>query len=274
MATPRQVPTLDVLLPAGRDPLVPDPTEVSLGALYAHPAPRAARPAWVRANMVATVDGAVTGPDHLSGSINNDADHRVFDVLRAAADVVLIGAGTARAERYRSLRVPDALAGGRADRGQSARLELAVVSASGVLPPELLASDDLPLVLTVSSSPALPALRARLGADRVIEAGDLTVDPGRALAALAARGLVRVLTEGGPHLLASLLASDAVDELCLTTSPLLVGGPAARILDTAAWLDPTRAASLAHLLHCDGVLLARWLLGALPTVDGGTRLTP
>ncbi|HEX7805318.1 MAG TPA: deaminase, partial [Cellulomonas sp.] len=87
MATPRQVPTLDVLLPAGRAPLDADPTEVSLGELYAHLRPPAGRAAWVRANMVATVDGAVTGPNRLSGSINNDADHRVFDVLRAAADV-------------------------------------------------------------------------------------------------------------------------------------------------------------------------------------------
>ncbi|HEY5554873.1 MAG TPA: dihydrofolate reductase family protein [Cellulomonas sp.] len=274
MATSRPVPTLDVLLPTAREPIGPDPAEVSLGALYAHPGPGAGRTAWVRANMVTTVDGAATGPDHLSGSINDAADHRVFEVLRAAADVVVIGAGTARAERYRSLKVPDALAAARAARGQSTRLELAVVSASGVLPPELLTGDDLPLVLTVSSSPALPALRERLGADRVIEAGDTEVDAERALAALAARGLVRVLAEGGPHLLAQLVRSDAVDELCLTTSPLLVGGPAARILDTGTWLAPPRAATLAHLLHSDGVLLARWLLGARPGSDDGTRLTP
>ena len=274
MASPRQVPTLDVLLPAGRGPLGPDPAETSLSALYAHPAPRASRPAWVRANMVASVDGGATGPDHVSGSINNPPDHRVFDVLRAAADVVLIGAGTARAERYRSLSVPEALAGSRAARGQSDRLELAIVSASGALPPELLTGDHLPLILTVSSSPALPALRRRLGPDQVIEAGDTEVDVERVLAALAARGLVRVLAEGGPHLLAQLVGSDAVDDLCLTTTPLLVGGPAARILDADAWLAPPRAATLAHLLHCDGVLLARWLIGARPSSVDGTRLTP
>lgn len=274
MAASPPAPTLDVLLPTGREPIGPDAAEESLGVLYAHPGPRAGRTTYVRANMVTTVDGAATGADHVSGSINSAADHRVFEVLRAAADVVLIGAGTARAERYRSLSVPDALAAGRAARGQSARLELAVVSASGVLPPELLTGDDLPLVLTVSSSPALPALRERLGADRVIEAGESAVDPERALAALAARGLVRVLAEGGPHLLAQLVGGDAVDELCLTTSPLLVGGPAPRILDTDAWLAHPRGATLAHLLHSDGVLLARWLLGARPRSGDGTRLTP
>ncbi|MGV8977439.1 MAG: dihydrofolate reductase family protein [Cellulomonas sp.] len=274
MASPDQVPTLDVLLPTGHQPLEPDPAETALGVLYAHPMPPAGRSAWVRANMVSTVDGGATGPDHVSGSINNAPDHRVFDVLRAAADVVVIGAGTARAERYRSLSVTDALAGARAARGQPTRLELAIVSASGALPPEVLLGDHLPLVLTVSSSPALPALRNKLGAEQVIEAGETAVDIERALSALAERGLVRVLTEGGPHLLAQLVASDAVDDLCLTTSPLVVGGLAARILDAEAWLSPPRAATLAHLLHSDGVLLARWLLGAQPSSPRGTRLSP
>jgi riboflavin biosynthesis pyrimidine reductase len=273
VATP-PAPMLDVLLPTGRAPISPDETEQALTELYAHPAPLPGRPTYVRANMVATTDGAATGADHVSGSINNSADHRVFGVLRAVADVVLIGAGTARAEGYRSVAVPEPLQAARAGRGQSNRLELAVMSASGTLPRELLASDHPPLVVTVSSSPALRTLRARLGAERVIEAGDTAVDPAVALAALAARGLVRVLTEGGPHLLANLVAHDAVDELCLTTSPLLVGGPAPRILDTGAWLARARVLTPAHLLHADGVLLARWLLAARPGSGERTRLTP
>ena len=274
MVASLRVPTLDVLLPTGREPIGPDDGEHTLAELYAHPDPLPGRVAYVRANMVSTIDGAATGADHVSGSINNAADHRVFGVLRAAADVVLIGAGTARAEGYRSVAVPDALAAGRAARGQSTLLELAVVTRSGALLPDLLASENPPLVLTVSSSPALRELHRRLGADRVIEAGDTVVDPDRALAALAARGLVRVLTEGGPHLLADLVEHDAVDELCMTTSPLVVGGPAPRILDTDRWLVHPRMLTPAHLLHADGVLLGRWLLVARPGPGDGTRLTP
>jgi riboflavin biosynthesis pyrimidine reductase len=274
MAATGPAPTLDVLLPTGREPIGPDEDERALCELYAHPGPRPGRVACVRANMVTTIDGAATGADHLSGSINNAADHRVFGVLRAVADVVLIGAGTARAEGYRSVVVPEPLRAGRVERGQSRRLELAVVSASGAIPPELLAGGNPPLVLTVSSSPALRALRDRLGNDRVIEAGDTAVDPAAALAALAARGLVRVLTEGGPHLLADLVAHGAIDELCLTTSPLLVGGPAHRILDTDTWLAHARRLTPAHLLHADGVLLGRWLLDKRPGSVDGTRLAP
>ena len=262
MPDPTPVPVLDVLLPVGRAALAADPSETDLSRLYAHPAPRAGRTAYVRANMVTTLDGAATGPDHVSGSINNPADLRVFRVLRAMADVVLIGAGTARAEGYRALRVPAPLAYARSVRGQHDRIELAVVTATGSLPPELLAGEHPPLVITVASSPGLASLRELVGADRIIEAGATAVDLPRALAALAVRGLTRVLAEGGPHLLADLLAADAIDELCVTTSPLLVGGPAARIVATDAWLAPVRRARAAHVLHSEGVLLARWLLDA------------
>ena len=265
MADPVPVPTLDVLLPPGRGALPPDPVELALTALYAHPAPR---PGWstaVRASMVTTLDGAATGADRVSGSINDAADHRVFAVLRSVADVVLIGAGTARAEGYRHLSVAPALAPGRAARGQRDRLELAVVTVSGDLPAALLADDDAPLVITVAASPGLAALRDRLGPDRVIEAGTTEIDLPRALAALAARGLTRVLAEGGPHLLADLVAAGCVDELCLTTSPQLVGGSTLRILATDDWLDPARRLHAAHLLHSGGTLLARWVL------DGGHR---
>jgi len=77
---------------------------------------------------------------------------------------------------------------------------------------------------------------------------------------LVAVGLPLILTEGGPHLLGELVAADVLDELCLTWSPQLVGGPVMRVLAGTDWLLPPRQARLAHLLHADGVLLGRWLL--------------
>lgn len=258
----RERPTLDVLLPLDRagERIPAEDAERTLSALYAHPRPPAGADAWVRANMVASLDGAATGADRRSGTINGDADLRVFRVLRAAADVVLIGAGTARAEGYGALTVPAGLAATRAAGGLSADLELAVVSATGTLPALLLDADRPPLVVTVADRPDLDALRARIGADRVVVAGAGRVDLAVAVAALAARGLVRVLTEGGPHLLGELLGAGLVDELCLTWTPLLVGGPAPRVVEHPGWLVPAVAARPAHLLHADAVLLGRWLL--------------
>jgi riboflavin biosynthesis pyrimidine reductase len=277
--SPDDVPTLDFLLPLRRagEQIPAAPGEPILTSLYRHPA--ATGEVYVRANMISTLDGAATGPDRVSGSINGAADARVFRVARAAADIVLIGAGTARAEGYGALEIDAELAEARRQRGQGRTLELAVVSADGPLPDRLLDSDRPPYVLTGSARPDLAALRSRIGADRVLVAGTgRSVDLAAGLRQLADLGLGRVLAEGGPHLLGELLGARLVDELCLTTSPMLVAGPAPRIVDSPRWLTPV-AARPAHLLHADGVLLGRWLLddrraasrGPLPSSE--TRLT-
>lgn len=55
----------------------------------------------VRVNFVTTIDGQVTGPDGRSGSLSSSEDRRIFHMLRAGADAILVGAGTARIEQYR-----------------------------------------------------------------------------------------------------------------------------------------------------------------------------
>ncbi|WP_264030380.1 dihydrofolate reductase family protein [Cellulosimicrobium sp. SH8] len=267
------LPPLDVLLPAAEH-LPPDPREERLAALYAYGPP--ARGAHVvRANMVASVDGAAWGPDHRSGSINDDADWRVFRVLRALADVVLVGAGTARAEGYTALDRPRGLR-----HLHDAPLELAIVTRTGRVPEALARGDRAPFVLTGPAGAA--AARGAVPADRVLVVGhdaegtspgpDAAVDLAAGLAALADRGLARVLTEGGPTLLGDLLAADLVDELCVTTTPTVVGQGPGRIVAGAAPSGttalPPRGARLAHLLHSPedrpgspaGTTAARWLL--------------
>lgn len=254
---PYDVP-LDLLVPTAEG-LAADPAEARLKALYGTPADR-----HVRAMMVATVDGGAWGPDHRSGSINDEADWRVFRVLRATADVVLVGAGTARAEGYTALARPRGLAA-----ADAAPLELALVTRSGEVPDALV--DQPPLVLTTPAGAR--TARASVPPERVVVAPDPAdedeVDLPAALDALAARGLARVLCEGGPHLLDAMLRADVVDELCVTTSPRVVGAGPARIVAAGAPGRPgpeaaglLRAARLGHLLHAPGTgtLLARWEL--------------
>ncbi len=222
--------------------------------MYASPPVR-----WVRANMVATLDGGATGADGRSGSINGAADHRVFDVLRSLADVILVGAGTARAERYRGPRTPEALLPARRASGLADHPPLAVVTRRGDLPGALLDDEPRPWVFTVPDAPFLGHLRAHLPKDHLhLHPGG--VDPRRVLDTLADAGLVHVLCEGGPRLLADLVAADALDELCLTQTPAVVGGDATRVVHGGPWTDPVRTARPAHLLHADGVLIGRWVL--------------
>lgn len=228
--------------------------DVDLLDRYAH------APGLLRVNFVATIDGAATGDDGRSGTINNEADLRVFETLRAVADVVLLGAGTARTEGYGALRVPQRLVEARARLGLARELPLAVVTRSGLLSQALLDASPAPLVVTNERCHHLAELRERLGAEQVLVHGRDEVDLRSVLADLAERGLARVLSEGGPHLFGSLLTADLVDELCLTTSPQLVGGHPPRIVASHAWFDPPRSARLEDVLVEDSTVLSRWSL--------------
>jgi riboflavin biosynthesis pyrimidine reductase len=91
----------------------------------------------------------------------------------------------------------------------------------------------------------------------VVQAGSGDhVDADAAVAALRARGLDRILCEGGPHLFGSLLAADAVDELCVTVEPTLEAGDARRI--ATGELPGPRGLELAHVLRSGSTLLLRY----------------
>ena len=244
------------------DPSVPAAEEVddaTLARLYAYPG----QP-WTRANMVSTLDGAATGADGRTGSINNEPDFRVFTLLRALADAVVVGAGTARAEEYGR---PRPVRGGRAAlrEGRSAAPALVVVSRSGNVPPTVAvpaeheeAGEVLLVTCTAAGEHAVAAARDTLGAEQVLVLGEEEVDLAALRGELAARGLGRVLTEGGPRLLRDMVAAGVVDEICLTVVPQVIGGEHPRILagqPVAAGLRPRL------LLEEDGTLLGRWTRG-------------
>ncbi len=190
---------------------------------------------WVVLGMVGALDGGAT-VDGRSEALGGEGDLAGFRALRSLVDVVLVGAGTVRAEGYGPAR-PRAVERRRA-RGQADTPTIAVVTGSGDLDPDARLFRDpgtTPLVLTTTGGAA--TARERLGARaEVLEAGDERVDLARSLDLLAARGLERVAAEGGPGLAAQLLAAGLVDELLLTLAPTLVGdaGPSivAGALDT------------------------------------------
>ncbi|MCK6211548.1 pyrimidine reductase family protein [Georgenia sp. EYE_87] len=217
------------------------------------------RAGWhLRVNFIASLDGAATH-DGLSGGLNNADDKQVFDTLRMLADVVLVGAGTLRAEGYGAMRLDDDAAAWRVAHGLPAHPVLAVVSSRLAVGPDHAAFTDAPvrpLVLTHEASPAAARLALSEVAD-VVPCGVDSVDVGLLRAALERRGLSQVLCEGGPHLLGALIEADAVDELCLTISPVLEGGAAGRI--AAGGAQATRRLRLAHVLTAGDMLMLRYL---------------
>jgi riboflavin biosynthesis pyrimidine reductase len=224
------------LLPTFVDPVDPQ-------AVYADLPVAAGRPG-VRLNMVASVDGA-TAVEGVAGGLSGKADQALFALLRRMADVVLVAAGTVRAERYGPSSVPVAVV------TRSCRLDW-----DSRFFTEQIAR---PLVVTVATAPAAARARAAEVAD-VVVAGEHDVDLVQAVGALGARGFRAVLSEGGPTLNAQLAAAGLLDELCLTLSPLLVGGDAKRLL-AGPLLPGPPALGLVSACEEDGFLFLRYRSG-------------
>ena len=205
-----------------------------LGLVYAHP------PGVVRLGMIASVDGRIAGVDGSSSSLNGPADHRILLLLRAHADVVLVGGATARSERYTDIPVPA---------GATAGPDLAIVSHDGAIPADL--DPQRTWVVTTSQAPA--ALDPPLPADRVIIAGQDALDAGVLTAAFAARGMTRILCEGGPTLASWLLAANAVGDISLTHSALPGGD------DQPALPRIPTCFALTHRLVGGGFTMERWI---------------
>ncbi|MCU1501114.1 MAG: hypothetical protein JWM12_468 [Ilumatobacteraceae bacterium] len=184
--------------------------------------------------MVASIDGT-TVIDHRSSGLSSAVDREVLSTLRDLADVIIVGAGTVRAEGYG----PPKKAGKR----------IWVVSHSGRVDPAMpLFASGAGFLIVPEDAPELPIGTVRAGV------GDL--DLAGAIAQLDADF---VHAEGGPGLNGSLLDADLIDELNLTISPQLAGGDGPRV--TAHGEPVTRRMRLAHVLEDDGFLFTRYVRG-------------
>ncbi|WP_035777893.1 pyrimidine reductase family protein [Arthrobacter sp. 35/47] len=233
----------------------PDLSDEDLLALYAYPADRP----WVRFNFVTSLDGSATYHG-VSAPLGNDGDRRLFGLIRRLCDVILVGAGTVRAEGYAGPLVSGADAEWRTSRGLAGHPALAVISGTLDLDPEsdlFRLSPVRPLIFTTTAADPQRARNLSEVADVVVMDGE-GVGTRACAAELQARGLGRILCEGGPSIFGRFIAEDAADELCLSLSPLLTGGGGGHI---AAGADSPalRRLALESLLESDSALYGRWV---------------
>lgn len=218
----------------------------------------------LRVNFITSLDGATT-IDGRSGGLGTPGDLHVFQVLRALADVVLVGAGTAAAEGYRAVEADSPVGWIRTSIGRPPTMPIAIVSRRAAI-------DPAGGLVVGAASPTILVTCAAADADRraalteagvtVLVCGDDDVDLPTAVDRLAELGHEHVLCEGGATLLRSALTAGVVDELDLSIAPALVGsGP--RLLDGLPG-DAVRL-QLRQLLEEDGVLFGRYLVQRSPT---------
>jgi riboflavin biosynthesis pyrimidine reductase len=216
----------------------PPLADTAIDEAYRAPLGRPTTRPWVGLTMVASLDGSTVVAGR-SGGLSNPSDSAVLSRLRELADVIVVGAGTVRAEGYGPPR----------KLGQ----RIGVVTASGHidLSADLFASGS-GFVIT-SEDTAIDG-----GVD-VVRAGRGGVDLGVALEGIEmlCRGVAVVQAEGGPRLNGALLEADLIDEIDVTTAPLAVAGDGARLAVSAEAVN--RRFELAQLLlDDDGFTFARW----------------
>jgi riboflavin-specific deaminase-like protein len=213
----------------------------------------------LRVNFVASLDGAIT-VGGVSEGLGSAGDRRIFQVLRALADVVLVGHGTASTEGYGPVLADSPVGRLRTSLGRSPTVPIAVVSRRASLDPgSRLVSEAVSPTVLVTCEAADADRRAALSAAgvTVLVCGEDDVDLTLAVDRLTEPGHEQVLCEGGPHLLRSALTAGVVDELDLSIAPALVGGES-RLLD-AGLPDPARL-ELRQLLEEDGMLFTRYAM--------------
>jgi riboflavin biosynthesis pyrimidine reductase len=229
-------------------------------------------PRIVYSNFVSSLDGivAIPGVDRSSALISggDPADRFVVALLRAAADVVVIGAGTFRAHEgpwTSENAYPEAaqrFTEFRRTQGMGDAPRLVVVTASGDVGGSRSKLDDVIVITTADGA-------SRLGKDVAAEVVELgaagSIDMQEAVGWLFEQGYRRILTEGGPKLMGEVLKARIVDELFLTISPLIVGGGEEQPRPTLAsgvelLPDAAQSGQLLSLHRKDAYLFLRYSL--------------
>jgi 5-amino-6-(5-phosphoribosylamino)uracil reductase len=194
---------------------------------------------YVLLSVAMSVDGCI---DDASGTrliLSNEADLDRVDEVRAGCDAILVGANTVRRDNPGLQVRSPARRAARTAAGRPATPARVTLTGRGDLDPAarfFAAGEGARLVYAPAAQ--RDRIAARLGAGpaavEVIAAGDpLSLDT--VLADLAARGVARLLVEGGGTVLAQFLAQGLADELHLVIAPVFVGDPdAPRIAGAAA----------------------------------------
>jgi riboflavin-specific deaminase-like protein len=240
---------VDLIHPERR-PTSPD--ELASGLRLGDLAPEG-RP-YLALNMVSTLDGKATIEWRTKG-ISSDLDRELFHHLRTQADAVMVGAGTARVERYGRIAKSDELRAKREREGLAADPLAVVVSASLDLPADLplLQQREQKVVIATGADAVLQGTQAEIEYLRVGDDLPLLLSTLR-----QEHGVRSILCEGGPTLNSHLFAAGLVDELFLTMSPKVSGGAAAlTIVAGRGLVEPAEMAPVSVAIG-EGELFTRW----------------
>jgi riboflavin-specific deaminase-like protein len=195
--------------------------------------------------------------------LSNDEDFDRVDAVRASCDAILVGAETVRTDNPRLLVRSPVRRDERAARGRSpSPMKVTVTRRAQLDAGSAFFTQGEAEKLVYCPSPSVPAARSRLGPVATVVDGGGTVEMTTLATDLAARGVERLMVEGGGCVHTQFLTEDLVDELQLVVAPLFVGDSGAPrfVLDGRFPWNPGRRATLADVRQIGDVVLLRYAL--------------
>jgi 5-amino-6-(5-phosphoribosylamino)uracil reductase len=209
----------------------------------------------------------------IDGYIDDDTDQRLLlsnaedleriDAVRAECDAILVGASTVRLDNPRLMVRSQQRRDLRVARGLSGSPTKVTVTGSGNLDraARFFTTGDTDKIVYCATG-AVDKTRERLGSVATVVDGGDPVNPERALADLAARGVRRLMIEGGATMHSQFLTAGLADELHLVVAPFFVGdGRAPRFVGNGQFpWHPGHRASVAEVRQIDDVVLVRYAL--------------
>jgi 5-amino-6-(5-phosphoribosylamino)uracil reductase len=225
-----------------------------------------------------SVDGYIDDTSSGRLLLSNEDDLERVDGERALADAVLVGAATIRRDNPKLLVRSAGHRAARQGRGLPVSPAKVTITGSGSLDPQasfFTAGGAEVAKLVYCASPAVQATRDRLSiapSTSIIDAGS-PLDLVAVLTDLAARGVRRLMVEGGQNIHTQFLAAGLADELQLVIAPFFVGEAGApRFVGAATFpWDSGHRMTLAEARPIRDVVLLRYLL--TPSVAGEQQVT-
>ncbi|MFI1944111.1 RibD family protein [Streptomyces virginiae] len=216
---------------------------------------------YVLLSVATSVDGYIDDTSTERLLLSNSEDFDRVDQVRAESDAILIGAGTIRSDNPRLLVNSDERRAARVAAGKPAYPLKVTISASGDLESDLKFWHHGGEKLAYTTDAGEEKLRERLaGLAEVVSTGP-AIDFGALLDDLGARGIERLMVEGGGQIHTAFLSQGLADEIHLAIAPLVVGDPGApRFLNPAKYPGgSTRRMHLAEASTIGDVVLLRYL---------------
>jgi 5-amino-6-(5-phosphoribosylamino)uracil reductase len=226
---------------------------------------------YVLLSCAATMDGYIDDTTDERLLLSNDADFDRVDAVRATCDAILVGANTIRADNPRLLVRSAARRAERVARGlPESPIKVTLTGRGGLAPTAGFFTAGTTQKIVYCATPALDKTAERLeSVATVVDAGE-PLDLTRALADLAARGVQRLMVEGGGSMHTQFLTAGLADELHLVIAPFFVGDSAAPsfVGDGAFPHNRRHWAALAEVRQIGEVVLLRYALSDRFTVLG------